>query len=39
VVPGELSGRRPLLEVAGCRGYLGARSGGAAAMAAVQGAA
>ncbi|MEJ7892474.1 MAG: DUF58 domain-containing protein [Solirubrobacteraceae bacterium] len=33
VVPGELSGkRRPLLEVAGCQGYLGARTGSAAAM-------
>ncbi len=39
VVPGELPGRRSVLEVAGCRGYIGARSGGAAAMAAVQGAA
>jgi hypothetical protein len=35
VVPGELAGRRALLEVAGCHGYLGQRSGGAAAMAAV----
>ena len=39
VVPGELGGRRPLFEVAGCRGYPGQRGGGAHAMAAVQGAA
>ena len=36
VVPGEPAGtRRPLFEVAGCRGYLGARTGSAAAMEAV----
>ena len=39
VVPGELRGRRAVLEVAGCQGYLGARTGSAAAMAAVGGAA
>jgi uncharacterized protein (DUF58 family) len=39
VVPGELAGRRPVLEVAGCRGYVGARGGRAAARAAVGGAA
>lgn len=38
VVPGELAGRRrPLLEVAGCQGYLGARTGSVAAMEAVAG--
>ena len=35
VVPGELPGRRAVLEVAGCRGYLGARAGSAAALSAV----
>jgi hypothetical protein len=35
VMPGELAGRRPILEVAGCRGYLGARTGSAAAVQAV----
>jgi uncharacterized protein (DUF58 family) len=35
VVPGELPGRRPVLEVAGCHGYLGARAGSAAALEAV----
>jgi uncharacterized protein (DUF58 family) len=36
VVPGELVGkRRPIFEVAGCQGYLGARTGSAAAMEAV----
>jgi len=39
VVPGELAGRRHVLEVAGCRGYVGARGGSAAARAAVGGAA
>ena len=39
VVPGELPGRRPVLEVAGCQGYVGGRTGGAAAMAAVGGSA
>jgi uncharacterized protein (DUF58 family) len=38
VVPGEPPGkRRPLLEVAGCQGYLGARTGSARAMEAVAG--
>jgi len=35
VVPGELPGRRAVLEVAGCQGYVGGRTGGAAAVAAV----
>ena len=35
VVPGELPGRRAIVEVAGCRGYLAHRSGAAAALAAV----
>ena len=35
VVPGELAGRRAVIEVAGCSGYLGARTGAAAAMEAV----
>jgi uncharacterized protein (DUF58 family) len=35
VVPAELPGRRPVLEVAGCRGYIGARTGSAAAFGAV----
>jgi uncharacterized protein (DUF58 family) len=35
VVPGEMGGRRPVIEVAGCFGYLGSRAGGAAAMEAV----
>jgi hypothetical protein len=39
VVPGELAGRRPVLEVAGCQGYLGMRSGSGAALAALEGAA
>ena len=39
VCPGELPGRRAVLEVAGCQGYVGGRSGGAAAMAAVGGSA
>ena len=38
VVPGELPGRRAVLEVAGCQGYVGGRTGGAAAVAAVGGA-
>jgi uncharacterized protein (DUF58 family) len=37
VVPGELAGRRAVLEVAGCRGYLGARAGSRAALGAVGG--
>lgn len=35
VVPGALAGRRAVLEVAGCAGYLGARTGSAAALEAV----
>jgi uncharacterized protein (DUF58 family) len=36
VVPGEpAGGRRPVLEVAGCRGYLSGRTGAGAALAAV----
>ena len=37
VVPGALAGRRSVLEVAGCLGYLRARTGSAAAMEAVGG--
>jgi hypothetical protein len=37
VMPGELPGRRAVLEVAGCHGYVSGRTG-AAAMAAVGGA-
>ena len=39
VTPGELPGRRAVLEVAGCHGYVGGRTGGAAAVAAVGGSA
>jgi hypothetical protein len=40
VVPGDIgSGRRAVLEVAGCYGFLGARAGAGAAMQAVGGAA
>jgi hypothetical protein len=39
VVPGGLPGRRAVLEVAGCQGYVGGRTGGAAAVAAVGGSA
>jgi hypothetical protein len=35
VVPGEVPGRRPVIEVAGCSGYIGARTGSAAAIEAV----
>src|SRR4051794_27832964 len=35
VMPGSLPNRRAVLEVAGCQGYVGGRTGGAAAMAAV----
>src|SRR4051812_1721252 len=34
-VPGALPNRRAVLEVAGCQGYVGGRTGGAAAVAAV----
>jgi hypothetical protein len=37
VVPGEIAGRRAVLEVAGCHGYVGARTGSQAALAAVSG--
>jgi uncharacterized protein (DUF58 family) len=36
VVPGTLPGRRALLEVAGCFAYVSGRSGGAAAVAALE---
>src|SRR3954462_14800903 len=39
VIPGEIAGRRAVLEVAGCHGYVGARTGSRAAMAAVAGSA
>jgi uncharacterized protein (DUF58 family) len=35
VIPGTLANRRAILEVAGCRGYLGTRAGSAAALEAV----
>ena len=38
VIPGQLPGRRPVVEVAGCRGYLAQRTGAASALAAVGGA-
>jgi hypothetical protein len=38
-MPGELANRRPVLEVAGCNGYVSGRTGSAAAIAAVGGAA
>jgi uncharacterized protein (DUF58 family) len=37
VVPGQLDGRRAVLEVAGCHGYLAQRTGAATALAAVAG--
>jgi uncharacterized protein (DUF58 family) len=37
VVPGPLEGRREVLEVAGCHGYLTQRTGAGAALAAVEG--
>src|SRR4051794_18215865 len=37
VIPGEIANRRAVLEVAGCHGYVGARTGSGAAMAAVAG--
>jgi uncharacterized protein (DUF58 family) len=39
VVPGEVAGRRSVLEVAGCNGFVAGRTGSAAVMAAVGGAA
>jgi hypothetical protein len=39
VVPGTLANRRPMLEVAGCHGYISGRQSGAAAVAALEGAA
>jgi uncharacterized protein (DUF58 family) len=39
VVPGALPGRRPVLEVAGCSAYVAGRTGGAAAVAALEGSA
>ncbi|HWK27525.1 MAG TPA: DUF58 domain-containing protein [Solirubrobacter sp.] len=38
VVPGEIANRRPVLEVAGCHGYLSGRQSGTAAVAALEGA-
>ena len=35
VIPGEIANRRAVLEVAGCRGYLAARTGSGAALEAV----
>lgn len=35
VTPGAVPGRRAVIEVAGCHGYLGARTGSAAAMEAI----
>jgi uncharacterized protein (DUF58 family) len=37
VVPGEIGGRRAMLEVAGCYGYVSGRQSGAAAVAALGG--
>ena len=37
VVPAELAGRRPVLEVAGCSGYVSGRTGAGAAMATIGG--
>ncbi len=39
VVPGAIAGRRAVLEVAGCQGFVAGRTGSAAALAAVGGAA
>jgi uncharacterized protein (DUF58 family) len=39
VVPGGIAGRRSVLEVAGCQGFVAGRTGSAAALAAVGGAA
>ncbi len=35
VIPGELAGKRAIIEVAGCNGYLGTRAGSGAALTAV----
>ena len=35
VVPGQIAARRPVLEVAGCNGYLGTRAGSGAALSTV----
>ena len=37
MIPTALPNRRPVLEVAGCQGFLATRSGAAAAMEAVAG--
>ncbi len=37
VMPGAIAGRRPVLEVAGCQGFVGGRAGSRAVMAAVGG--
>ena len=39
VVPGQVANRRAMLEVAGCYGYVSGRQSGAAAVAALEGAA
>ena len=39
VVPGAVASRRAMLEVAGCHGYVSGRQSGAAAVAALEGAA
>ena len=39
VVPGQMGGRRAILEVAGCYGYPSGRHSGGAAVAALEGAA
>ena len=39
VVPGQIGNRRAMLEVAGCYGYASGRQSGAAAVAALEGAA
>jgi uncharacterized protein (DUF58 family) len=39
VVPGGIAGRKPVFEVAGCQGFVAGRSGSAAVIAAVGGAA
>ena len=38
VMPGAIGGRRPVLQVAGCQGFVGGRTGSGAVMAAVAGA-